>query len=85
MMNALGNKTLIQRLAFDRDAELIRLIELFREGRAPVFSSGMKPHFRIAKQKPDGFRNHKSVLGISLGGTNLKLMIASMVDGRLWV
>ena len=78
-------KTLSERLSFDRDAELIRLVKLFQKGEAPLFYSGMKPHFQIAKQKPDRFRNHPPVLGVSLGGTNLKLMIASTEEGIMKV
>lgn len=78
-------KTLLQRLDTDMDAELARLIGLFRENKAPIFNSYMKEHFRIAKSKPDAFANHPPVLAISLGGTNLKLMIAGMKNGTMLV
>ena len=78
-------KTLLKRLDTDMDAELARLIGLFRDGKAPVFNSYMKEHFRIAKSKPDAFTNHPPVLAVSLGGTNLKLMIAEMKDGIMLV
>lgn len=78
-------KVLLQRLYTDMDSELTRLIRLFQENKAPVFNSNMKEHFRIAKSKTDAFINHPSVLAISLGGTNLKLMIAGMDNGSMVV
>jgi hypothetical protein len=78
-------KTLMQRLEIDLDMELIDLIGLFINNRAPVFNAFMKDHFKIAKCKPEKFVNHPPVLAISLGGTNLKLMIAGMNNGRMMV
>lgn len=78
-------KTLLQRLEIDMNLELIELVELFKEGSAPVFNAFMKNHFKIAKSKPEAFMSHPPVLAISLGGTNLKLMIAGMDNGRMMV
>jgi len=78
-------KTLLQRLDTDMDAELTRLMGLFKENKAPIFNSYMKEHFRIAKSKPGAFANHPPVLAVSLGGTNLKLMIAGMKNGTMMV
>ncbi len=78
-------KTLLQRLETDSDSELLRLIGLFQKNEAPVFNSYMKEHFKIAKSKPTAFINHPPVLAISLGGTNLKLMIAGMDNGGMLV
>jgi hypothetical protein len=78
-------KTLLQRLEIDMDMELIKLVGLFKKGKAPVFNAFMKEHFKIAKSKPDAFVNHPPVLAISLGGTNLKLMIAGMDNGSMMV
>jgi hypothetical protein len=78
-------KLLIDRLRFSADDDFLKLAGFFKAGTAPVFSAGMKKHFEVAKQKPQNFINHPPVLAISLGGTNLKLMIASMKDGELYV
>lgn len=78
-------KTLLQRLETDMDSELIKLVGLFKKNKAPVFNAFMKDHFKIAKSKPEAFVNHPPVLAISLGGTNLKLMIAGMDNGSMMV
>ena len=78
-------KTLLERLDTDMDSELTRLIGLFQRNQGPIFHSYMKDHFRIAKSKPEAFINHPPVLAISLGGTNLKLMIAGMDNGNMTV
>ncbi len=78
-------KTLLQRLEIDMDTELINLVGLFKNDGAPVFNAFMKDHFKIAKSKADAFVNHPPVLAISLGGTNLKLMIAGMDNGSMMV
>ena len=78
-------KTIRRRLVPDTQAELNAFIQAFRDGTMPASYSAMERHFAIAKEKPEGFRNHGSVLAISVGGTNTKAMLASMRDGRLWV
>jgi hypothetical protein len=77
--------TLERRFAHDADRELEIIIRMIAEGRAPVFFADMDDHFRIAKAKPPRFRDHGPTLGISLGGTNTKAMIASMRGGSLVV
>lgn len=78
-------RLLIDRLKYDADADFLKLAGFFKAGTAPIFAAGMKKHFEIAKQKPQRFLNHPPVLAISLGGTNLKLMIASMKNGNMCV
>lgn len=80
-MSALLN----ERLSFYTEKELTSLIRVLQSGDGPVFPSGMTEHFKIAKQKPERFRNHGDVLAISLGGTNTKVMLASMQNGSLSV
>ncbi len=77
--------TTLQRLAFDANDDLMRLHNCHQEGRLPIVPSLMREHFRIAKEKPDRFRNHARVLAFSVGGSNTKVMIASMEDGELVV
>ncbi len=76
-------ETLRKRLVPDTYEELAYMIRMFDEGNMPVYPAGMEEHFRVAKQKPEAFRNHSTVLAISLGGTNTKIMLASMKGGRL--
>jgi hypothetical protein len=74
-----------ERLEFDPDRDLERLLRGFRQqeiGRSP---SGMRDHFRVARRKPRGFRDHPPLLAISLGGTTTKLMLATMRDNHLVV
>ena len=74
-----------KRLLPDTDRELADFIALFRAGEMPSSESGMEQHFRIAKQKPSAFYNHGAVLALSFGGTNAKVMIASMRGGQMVV
>lgn len=78
-------KLLNDRLRFSADDDFLKLAGFFKAGNAPIFAAGMKKHFEVAKQKPQRFADHPPVLAISLGGTNLKLMIASMKNGNLCV
>ncbi len=81
----MGHLTLEQRFAYDADNELVTMNRMIAENRAPIFFADMDDHFRIAKAKPQRFRDHGPTLGISLGGTNTKAMIASMRGGSLVV
>lgn len=73
------------RLIPDTEAELVDFIERFRKHTVPGTYSAMEEHFLIAKSKPAEFLNHHSVLAISFGGTNTKVMIASMKNGYIRV
>ena len=76
-------ENLYSRLIPDTNAELKDFIGRFQKGEMPGTYSGMERHFLIAKQKPHDFMNHAPVLAISFGGSNTKVMIASMRDGYL--
>jgi hypothetical protein len=78
-------QSLAQRFSHDPEEELRTMIRMFREGRGPVFPADMHAHFEVAKKKPEEFLNHPPSLGIALGGTNTKVMIASMDKGTLVV
>lgn len=56
---------------------------MFKTRTMPEFNAGMTDHFRIAKEKPGAFADHPKALGISFGGTNTKLLLASMTGGHL--
>lgn len=75
--------TVIERLAYDGDKEFIRVCQILLSGRGPVFYAGMERHFQVAKFKPASFTEHGTVLAVSIGGTNIKLMLASMHQGRM--
>ena len=75
--------TVLERLAYDGDKEFIRVCELILSGRGPVFFAGMQRHFEVAKHKPASFTDHGTVLAISIGGTNIKIMLACMQHGRM--
>lgn len=57
----------------------------FRENNLVETESFMDYHFRVAKLKPEGFINHRKVLAISFGGSNTKIMLASMKNGQMMV
>ena len=78
-------KQLSARLLPDTTEELAYFLKLFETGEAPASYSGMERHFALAKQKPEAFRNHKTVLALSFGGTNTKVMLGSMQDGQVVV
>ncbi len=67
----------------DTEKELEYFLELFRKGEMPSSESGMEQHFLLAKQKPEEFCSHGTVLALSFGGTNTKVMLASMKDGQM--
>ncbi len=76
---------ILERLQFDPDEDFARLREEFRAGRLPIVRSPMAEHFRQAREKTRSFLNHGPVLAVSIGGSNTKVMLASMDNGRLCV
>ena len=74
-----------RRILPDTDEELAKFISLFQKGEMPASESGMERHFELAKEKPNAFYNHGVVLALSFGGTNTKVMLASMKDGQIMV
>lgn len=74
-----------RRILPDTDEELAKFISLFQKGEMPASESGMERHFELAKEKPNAFCNHGVVLALSFGGTNTKVMLASMKDGQIMV
>ncbi len=79
------SSSLEKRLSIDPEVELQKLLSMFQTGEMPVFNAGMARHFEIAKAKPDEFINHPPVLGISFGGTNTKIILASMKGGEMMI
>lgn len=77
-------ENLYNRLIPDTNAELQDFIARFKRNEMPQTYSAMERHFEVAKKKPEDFKNHGSVLAISFGGSNTKIMIASMRGGRLY-
>lgn len=74
-----------KRLIPDLDQELEDFICRFKENRIPSTYSAMEKHFQIAKRKPSSFTGHKRALAISMGGSNTKIMLASMKQGLMYV
>jgi hypothetical protein len=79
------NSTLKRRLSIVPEEELKKFLVMFKEGLMPEFNAGMTSHFRIAKEKNEKFSNHPRALGISVGGTNAKTILASMRGGSMVV
>ncbi len=75
--------TLLERLACDGDKEFLRVSRILLSGQGPVFHAGMERHFEVAKRKPPSFTEHGPVLAVSIGGTNIKIMLASMRRGHM--
>lgn len=78
-------EALRQRLVPDTYEELREMMGLFDRGEMPDYPAGMERHFAVAKKKPEDFKNHGVVLGISIGGSNTKVMLGAMKDGFLEV
>lgn len=78
-------ETLSRRLTPDTYEELREMIGLFERGEMPDYPAGMERHFAVAKKKPEDFKNHAAVLGISIGGSSTKVMLGAMKDGFLEV
>ena len=78
-------ETLSRRLTPDTYEELREMISLFERGEMPDYPAGMERHFAVAKKKPEDFKNHAAVLGISIGGSSTKVMLGAMKDGFLEV
>lgn len=72
----------IKKLRVDPDKDLKRLLQAVKNNSVLILPTGMEKHFEIAKRKPAEFRDHKPVLGISIGGSNTKVVLASMANGR---
>jgi hypothetical protein len=78
-------KDLIGKLGVDPDKDMKRLLNAIQNNQVSILPTGMKKHFEIAKLKPAGFKEHDTVLGISIGGSNTKVILASMKAGRMVV
>jgi len=79
----MNTRDLAARIKPDATEELRTLIGMLGTGSWPAFPAGMERHFEIAKRKPVEFQDHPPALGLSIGGTNTKLIIASMKGGHL--
>jgi hypothetical protein len=77
------NSSLEKRLSIVPEEEFKKLLGMFASRSMSEFNAGMTEHFRIAKEKGSNFSNHPPALGISVGGTNTKIMLASMREGNL--
>nr|MBF0223044.1 hypothetical protein [Desulfobulbaceae bacterium] len=82
--------TVIERIKNDRDGDLIKLLDYAKSNGIPGYTfPGNKtlllPCFQLVRNKAEIFANHKPVLTISIGGSNVKIMLASMKDGRVQV
>ena len=70
-----NNMSVISRLQFDGEKDLIKLIKAYLKEDKVDIDCKMKEHFSIARLKPKQFMNHPEVLGISIGGSNTKVML----------
>ena len=68
-------------LAFDRKADLINLIKGFDNNEISYVNANLSQNFYNAKQRPVSFFNHKTILAISFGGSNTKVMLARTING----
>ena len=75
----------MQRIVNSRDKDLGYLVESMRIDGQPGGMTSLKPYFQTARTKPAEFRDHGEVLAVSIGGTNVKVMLASMAGGVVQV
>ena len=73
---------IMSKLRVDPDRDLKRLLDAVNNNSVSILPTSMGKHFEIAKLKPAEFRDHEPVLGISIGGSNTKIVLASMAAGR---
>ena len=73
-----------ERISADTDKELFYLIDLFKDGGMPGQDCHMKDLFAVAKTRPESFRNHSKVLGLSFGGSNTKVILGHTEDGEIY-
>lgn len=76
---------ILERLEFSPEEDFLRLWDSYRRGSFKIVPGPMERHFEIARRKPASFLDHPPVLGISVGGSNTKLMIAERRNGELLV
>lgn len=75
--------SMAQRLAFDPDHDLAKLVRAFADEQIMLVDTGLAEHFAIAREKRAAFVNHPPVLAMSIGGTNTKIMLAEMRAGKV--
>ncbi len=74
-------KKTLDKIINNRDENLRRLIGIYLEKGLPGFPTVLKKYFSAAREHPEEFRNHERILAISIGGSNVKVMLASMENG----
>ncbi len=73
--------TIAQRLAYDPDADLAKLLTAFADDEITLAHTGLNPHFHVLRQA-GGAGDHPPVLAVSIGGSNTKVMLAEFAAGR---
>jgi hypothetical protein len=73
--------TVAQRLAYDPDADLAKLLAAFGDGEITLAHTGLNPHFHVLR-RARGAGDHPPVLAVSIGGSNTKVMLAEFAGGR---
>lgn len=76
---------LADRLTGDPAAELRAMLASQKSGTAPMFFADLDAEFQVAKERPREFRDHGPVLGIAIGGTNAKAIVAALDSGELTI
>ncbi|TVQ27435.1 MAG: hypothetical protein EA383_02625 [Spirochaetaceae bacterium] len=77
--------SIAERLWFSAEEDFLRLWRSYRDGTFKIVPGPMERHFAIARSKPSAFMTHPPVLGVSVGGTYTKVIVAERVRGRLVV
>lgn len=72
-------------LEFDPERDLAKLLDAFKQRSFPRIPTGLDEHFAVARRKPEEMRNHDTVLAVSIGGSNTKVLLGAMKDGRVVV
>ena len=74
-----------KRIIPDMDTELAHLIECFQNNQIPSCYANMDEAIAVAKSKDSLFDNDRLVLGVSIGGSNTKLILMRCKDKQFCV
>ncbi len=76
-------KSLMKRIAYQFEAEFLKLIKMYMVDDSEDLLRKSEPHFQIILNKHPNYLNHPTVLGLSLGGSYTKTILGSMQDGNM--
>jgi hypothetical protein len=80
-----GMAILRERMRFDGDADFLKLVRMYLNDDSEDLQRKSGPHFRVILDKHPGYLDHPTVLGLSLGGSFTKAVLASTSGGSFHI